>query len=128
MTFRLLAVMLSAVAVLAAGCTDQKEPPMLTVTQDAAEERVRDYARSIAKLAGVSAGDHETGVSATPCQGRNGEIAPDGRFYVQGNYQIPLDGARHPEVLTHLRDMWQQQGWHIKEFRMFTATEGTVSA
>lgn len=111
-----------------AGCNAKgKEPQMRVLSKQEATEQVRSYARTLAASFGASADQAETRVSDSPCQGRGGEVAEDGRFYVQGNYQMPLEPGEHPRVLSQLRDSWEQQGYTIKEFRMFNATEGTVS-
>ncbi len=96
-------------------------------TESEVFQRVRDHAQAVAKLVGADAADHETGVATSPCLGPDGQPAPGGRFYAQGNYQLPVAGD-HAAVLARLRDTWQEQGWSIKEFRMFNEGEGTVSA
>lgn len=101
---------------------------MIAKSQMDAEAQVREYAQAVAAVLGVRADEFETGVKPAPCQGKNGELAGDGRYYMQGNYQLPLATDRHTAVLAELRDLWARQGYRIKEFRMFNATEGTVAA
>jgi len=125
---RALAALLMVGALALAGCTSQKEKPMQVKTQAQAETLVRGHADAVAAMLGVKAADHETGVKPSPCQGKGGEVAKDGRFYMQGNYQLPLPAGEHPRVLAALRDQWQRDGYQIKEFRMFNETEGTVAA
>lgn len=95
--------------------------------QTEAFQRVRDHAQAVGQMLGVDASGHETGVSAAPCLGPGGEPAPGGRYYAQGNYQLPAAGE-HAALLERLRDGWQGQGWTVKEFRMFNESEGTISA
>lgn len=125
---RAFAALLTVGVFALAGCTSQKEKPMQVKTQAQAEVLVRGHAAAVAAVLGVKAADHETGVKPAPCQGKGGEVAKDGRFYTQGNYQLPLPASEHPRVLAALRDRWQRDGYRIKEFRMFNETEGTVAA
>ncbi len=114
-------------ASLIASCSTEKEP-MPPKTHAEATQQVREYAQTVAAAIGLGGvAEYETGVSASPCRGPNDETAGDGRFYVQGNYQLPLT-VDHERVLASLHDSWRAQGWAIKAFRMFTEDEGTVSA
>jgi hypothetical protein len=72
--------------------------------------------------------DTETQLLSLACENSRGEPAEDGRFYVQGNWQMPLAPADHAATLVRLHDEWAAQGYAIKKFQMFSENEGVVIA
>lgn len=99
-----------------------------TTTEEQARKVVRDHAAAIARVVGVDAAQTETLVSRAPCENERGELADDGRFYVQGSWQMPLPPGEQAATLVRLHDGWAAQGYHIKKFQMFSQTEGVVIA
>jgi hypothetical protein len=124
------AAALIATAVLLTGCSgpDDKEPPVRVMTEQQATEHVRAYAAVIATLAGTDPAATETRISPTPCEGKNGELAEDGRYYMQGNWQMPLAPQQQAATLTGLRDTFTAKGYEIKRFQLFKENEGVVIA
>ncbi|GIH07317.1 hypothetical protein Rhe02_53840 [Rhizocola hellebori] len=98
------------------------------MTEDEAGEYARAYAEAVAAVIGGDAAESETRVSPAPCENSRGEPAGDGRFYVQGNWQMPLPAAEHPGTLERLREMWEAEGYQIKRFQMFNEVEGVIIA
>jgi hypothetical protein len=99
-----------------------------TMSEEQASALVRDYGAKIAAAIGVDARVTETRVVRSACENSRGEFARDGRFYIQGNWQMPLPAAKHPRTLAHLRDSWGAQGYTIKRFRMFGDIDGMIIA
>ncbi len=58
-------------------------------------------------------------VGCAPCEGRHGELARDGRFYVQGNYLVRVAVGTHVATLSRLRDLWLGGGYELTDFRTF---------
>jgi len=51
------------------------------------------------------------------CEGRMGEFAQDGRFFVRGYYNVRLPaGAQQKEAAENLRNQFKKQGYEITEF------------
>jgi hypothetical protein len=98
------------------------------MTEQQAGDLVRGYAAAIATVVGVDAGQTETRVAPSACENSQGLTADDGRFYVQGNWQMPLPPGEHASTLERLRDGWAGKGYEIKKFHMFSDTEGVVIA
>jgi hypothetical protein len=98
------------------------------MTEQQASQLVRDYAQAIAAIVGVDAAQTETRVRPSPCENSSGQIAEDGRFYVQGNWRMPLPPAEQVATLVRLHDGWAAQGFHIKKFQTFSDTEAVVIA
>ena len=99
-----------------------------TMTEQQAIELVRVHAAAIATVVGVDARQTETLVSRAACENIRGELADDGRFYIQGNWQMPLPAAEQASTLARLRDGWAAQGYGIKKFQMFSDDEGLIIA
>jgi hypothetical protein len=98
------------------------------MTEQQAGEHARAYAAQIAAVVGADAPQTETRLGPAPCENSSGEPADDGRFYVQGNWQMPLPAADHPGTLARLRENWAAQGYEIKKFQMFNDIEGVIIA
>lgn len=98
------------------------------MTEERAGELVREYAAAVATVVGVDARQTETRVSPAACENSRGELADDGRFYVQGNWRMPLPPAEQAATLVRLHDGWVALGYEIKKFQMFSETEGVVIA
>ncbi|WP_246158641.1 hypothetical protein [Micromonospora palomenae] len=83
-------------------------------------------AQAVATTAGNPLDDWRTNTS--PCVGRRGEIADDGRWKLSGFAGIPVAPADQITTLHRVRDMWRQQGYEITEDRTFAeGTRGAVS-
>jgi hypothetical protein len=119
-----------ALAVLssAAGCTSNgKEQQLPTKHQADVVATLKTYGQSTASVVGAPL-DNWDAVPA-PCEGRNGELATDGRFFMTGNANIAAAPDQHIAILQKLRDQWKQQGYEITEFRTFAPdnNRGVVS-
>ncbi|HZM80064.1 MAG TPA: hypothetical protein VFC19_30385 [Candidatus Limnocylindrales bacterium] len=99
-----------------------------TMTEQQAGNVVRAYATAIATVVGVDARRTETLVTPMACENEFGQLAEDGRFYVQGTWQMPLPPGEQAAALARLHDGWAAQGFEIKQFEMFSETEGVVIA
>jgi hypothetical protein len=99
-----------------------------TMTEAQAAALVRSHAAAIGAVLGVDAKAAETRVGRAACESSTGDIARDGRFFIQGNWQMRLLAAEHPVVLVRLRDLWSAQGYKIKRFKMFNDIEGLIIA
>ncbi|MER7335218.1 MULTISPECIES: hypothetical protein [unclassified Micromonospora] len=85
-----------------------------------------EHAQAVAAAVGGSLGDWQTNTS--PCLGRRGEIAEDGRWTLKGFAGLPVAPADQLTTLQRVRDMWRQRGYEITEDRTFDdGTGGAVS-
>jgi hypothetical protein len=98
------------------------------MTEQQASELVRSYAGAIAAVVGVDAAQTETRLRPSPCENSSGQTADDGRFYVQGNWRMPLAPSDQVATLVRLHDDWTVQGYQIKKFQTFSDTEAVVIA
>jgi hypothetical protein len=86
---------------------------------------VERYRQRVVALLGCEA--EAAVVGCAPCQGRGGELAADGRFYVQGNYRVPVAVGTHIATLGRLRGTWIGEGYELTDFRTFAGRdEATV--
>jgi hypothetical protein len=99
-----------------------------TMTEEQAIALVRTHATAIAAVVGVDARQTETLMSPGACQNSAGETAPDGSFFVQGNWQMPLPSYSHATTLLRLHSDWVDEGYAIKKFQMFSENEGVIIA
>ncbi|MFI7598402.1 hypothetical protein [Actinoplanes sp. NPDC049681] len=122
-------VLLATIALLlASACSsgnDQhggKEAPLETKRKADVEAAARSQADAIAALAGGPLEAWRT--STTACEGRNGEIAEDGRWDLAGFAHVKLPGDKHAAALRAVHDKWQAEGWEISAYQ--TQADGGV--
>jgi hypothetical protein len=89
-----------------------------------AKALVDRYAKQI--IAELGAEPARTALNVAACRGKNDEVAADGRFDIQANYQIPLTEGTHRATLGRLRDEWVKQGYELNDNRTFKEDEITV--
>ncbi|MEH0973324.1 hypothetical protein V6U77_19570 [Micromonospora sp. CPCC 205546] len=127
------AVALAAVLLLSTACaggdsgsSTGKDDPLQTKAIAEVSALAEARARAVATTAGVGLDDWRTNTS--PCQGRRGEIADDGRWTLSGFAGLPVPPADQIPTLRRIRDMWQQQGYEVTEDRTFAdGTRGALS-
>ena len=99
-----------------------------TMSEEQATNLIRAHAAAIGTAVGVDARQTENLMSKAACENAAGERAEDGRFYMQGNWLMPLPPHEHAAVLLRLHDDWAAQGYQIKKFEMFSEDEGVIIA
>ena len=122
------AVMVLLILAVAA-CTPGPERgnPLRTMAEDQANAVVQSYAQAAATLLHAELVSYAT--NRAPCEGRQGEISTDGRYYVSAHAQIPLAEGTHVERLTAVRDEWAGRGFEITDHRTFAdGVTGVVAA
>jgi hypothetical protein len=109
----------TAVLLLGAACSINdpggKEAPLETKSKADVEAVARGQADTIAVLAGGPLEEWHT--NTTACEGRNGEIADDGRWDLAGFAHVKLSTEKHVAALKAIHDKWQAQGWEISDYR-----------
>lgn len=127
------AAALTAVLALAAACTDSgpgpsygKDDPLQTKAIAEVTALAQERVQAVAAAVGSPLDDWQTNTS--PCLGRRGEIAEDGRWTLKGFAGLPVAPADQLTTLHRVRDMWRQRGYEITEDRTFDdGTGGAVS-
>ncbi|WP_433538355.1 hypothetical protein ACQPZK_12015 [Micromonospora sp. CA-249363] len=67
--------------------------------------------------------------NTVPCEGRGGETADDGRWYLGATANLRVAPAEQLTTLNRVRDALRQQGYEITEDRSFAdGTRGSLSA
>jgi len=121
-------VLLAAALVLAlAGCKGKDDQVQTRAPKDATAAVEALQQRLVTGLGGVTAvkgADTDT----VPCEGKGGEVAKDGRYYVLGAYQFEMPMSEHVAALGRLRDALAADGWEITEFRPLTSGGGALTA
>lgn len=124
---------LTAVLVLATSCTGKepgsppgKDDPMQTMAVAEVKALAESRAQAVATTVGIPLDDWRTNTS--PCVGKGGEIADDGRWKLTGFAGLAeVAPAEQVTTLHRIRDMWQQGGYEITEDRTFDDGGGAVS-
>jgi hypothetical protein len=100
-----------AVLLLTAACSPpgDKEAPLQTMSQAEVEALARYEADAIVTLTGGELGGWRT--NATPCQGRDGEVADDGRWNLSGFAHVTLPADQHVIALRDVEESWTTQVW-----------------
>ncbi|WP_158009754.1 hypothetical protein [Carbonactinospora thermoautotrophica] len=120
-----LAVVTCIVAALTCGgCGSTKDEPMRVMAEDEATRIAEQHAQAVIKVIAPAQKPDPGGSGSAPCEGRGGEIAKDGRYYVQHIYQVPVSPDRQIATLERLRDHWRQAGYEIQRFRVFPDGKG----
>ncbi|MEU6076958.1 hypothetical protein [Micromonospora sp. NPDC047074] len=127
------AVALAAVFLPASACTGGepgpspgKDDPLQTKATAEVNTLAEARAQAVASTAGVPLENWRTNTS--PCQGRRGEIADDGRWTLSGFAGLPVAPDEQITTLRRIREMWRQHGYEITEDRVFAdGTRGAVS-
>jgi hypothetical protein len=110
-----------------AATREEDEPVLPIMAMPAAAALVDQYFHDVRAAVGGTV-ERDYGTNPAPCQGRNGELADDGRYYVQGTYRIALAPGSHIAALTAMRDRWVGQGLELRDFRTLADGGATVSA
>ena len=114
-------------ALTACSTTSDKDDRLRTMAEAEAKSLIQSYADAAAtSLHGEL---RNSLVGPAPCEGRQGELATDGRYYVAGHAQIPLAEGTHVETLRAVRDAWAARGYEITDHRTFPdGATGVVAA
>jgi hypothetical protein len=112
-------VLLATTALLlATACSSNDQSggtPLETKSRAEVEATARSQADAIAGLAGGPLESWRASTAA--CEGRNGEVADDGRWDLAGFAHVKLPADKHVAALRAIHDEWQGQGWEISEYR-----------
>lgn len=113
---------------LLASCTSDipgggpEEEPLQTKPEAEIAELARTRAQEIADTVGHPLENWRTNTS--PCLGRRGETAEDGRWTLSGFAGLPVPPDEQLATLARVREMWQQRGYEITEDRVFPSGAG----
>lgn len=129
---------LSAVAIVLAAavtaCTSKahdnprdKEEPLQSKPVAEVLQLVQTRAHAVADAAGAPLNGWST--NTVPCEGRGGETADDGRWYLGASANLRVTPAEQIATLARVREALRQQGYEITEDRTFAeGTRGSLSA
>lgn len=122
---------LLTVAGLAAGCAGDeptdKDIPLQTRTLAEVTRQVEADTAVVADAAGTPL--INKAVTPAPCQGRGGETADDGRWYLSLAGNLAVEPAAQIATLEKIKKAWKAQGREITEDRTFEdGTRGAVSS
>ncbi|HWG99303.1 MAG TPA: hypothetical protein VNV66_08280 [Pilimelia sp.] len=117
-----------AILLLMLVACDEKGQPLPVMREAEAVQMVRMHAERIAETARSTLNNWN--VVSAPCEGRNGEVAEDGRWNLSGHAQIPVPESAQITTLQLIRERWQEQGYEITRFRSFgpEGRHGSLSA
>ena len=130
MNARLRSAVAAATAALAlVACSPSgKDDPLPTMTETQARELVDTYARTVAATLGSELTNYNPPLRLA-CEGKGGEVATDGRFYVMGSAQLPVAAEEQVASLQRIRDDWAGRGYEITDDRTFPdGATGVVAA
>ncbi|MFB7476182.1 hypothetical protein [Kitasatospora sp. NPDC056184] len=86
-----------------------------------ARGEARAWARQMTEHAGTVGGvvvdSDKASVLFSPCTGKNGETAADGRYILMYTVRGSVPRDRHPEVVRKIRDMVTGEGLKIQGYR-----------
>ncbi|WP_282205018.1 hypothetical protein [Kitasatospora fiedleri] len=95
---------------------DPNEPLPVLAKSDA-ETWAQHLTRYLAQTAGVTL----TAESATPyfstCEGRNGEVADDGRYTLAYHVASTTPRAQHPDAVRRIRAALEKEGFTVTGYR-----------
>ncbi|MBO4140189.1 hypothetical protein J5U46_08545 [Micromonospora tulbaghiae] len=129
-----LSVVAIALAAAVTACTAKaddnprdKEEPLQTKPVAEVLQLVQTGAQAVADAAGSPLNGWST--NTVPCEGRGGEIADDGRWYLGASANLRVAPAEQIATLARVREALRQQGYEITEDRTFAdGTRGSFSA
>ncbi|MET8151817.1 hypothetical protein ACIBSW_16805 [Actinoplanes sp. NPDC049668] len=125
-------VLVTALLLAATACSsndDQPggtEAPLQTKKKADVEALARQQFESVAQLAGGELIGWEARTAA--CQGKNGELADDGRWNLTAFATVKLPADKHVAALRAVHDTWVGQKWEIVDYRTLSdGVRGTLS-
>ncbi|SCF29029.1 hypothetical protein GA0074696_4130 [Micromonospora purpureochromogenes] len=104
-----------------------KDEPLQTKRVAEVLQLVQTRAQAVADAAASPLNDWST--NTVPCEGRRGETAGDGRWYLGASANLRVAPADQLTTLARVRETLRQQGYEITEDRTFAeGTRGSLSA
>ncbi|MFG1869184.1 hypothetical protein [Micromonospora arborensis] len=122
-----LATMLTACTADGGASPESKDEPLQTKPVAEVLQLVQSQAQVVADLAERSLINWST--NTVPCEGRGGETADDGRWYLGASANLQVAPADQLTTLTRVREQLREQGYEITGDRTFDdGTGGSLSA
>ncbi|MFJ1708773.1 hypothetical protein [Kitasatospora sp. NPDC088346] len=94
-----------------------KDDPLPVKARSEAEAWARQLTEHLAGSAGIRIDPATVRPFFSPCTGRNGEHAPDDRYFLMYSAHSAVPLARHPEVVRQVRAVLQREGLTITGYR-----------
>ena len=130
---RLPATIALALTLVLTACTSDgdspkgKDEPMQTKPVAEIRHLIQTRADAVADAAGSPLDNWST--NTVPCEGRRGETADDGRWYLGASANLRVAPADQITTLAQIRETLRQQGYEITEDRTFAdGTRGALAA
>lgn len=109
-------------------CGLDKEKPLRVMAEAEATRIADEYAQATIKAIGTVIKSEQTDSGPAPCEGRGGEVAKDGRYYIQHLYLVTVPAGQDVPTLERLRTHWQRSGYEVTQFRTFPSGGGEAAA
>ncbi|MCX5210716.1 hypothetical protein OG689_15710 [Kitasatospora sp. NBC_00240] len=97
--------------------TPGKDDPLPVKSKAEAQAWAQQITQHMADSAGLRTDPSTANPFFNHCTGKNGESAPDDRYYLMYSIFSAVPLAQHPEVIRKIRDMLQKEGLSIKGYR-----------
>ncbi|MQA85015.1 MAG: hypothetical protein GEV03_10420 [Streptosporangiales bacterium] len=100
-----------------------------TMPVDEAKRIADRYAQETIGIIRPTGAAENTDSGPAPCEGQHGEVAEDGRYYIQHLYVVPVSRDRQISTLELLQSSWERAGYEVLRLRRFQGEEaGEVAA
>lgn len=126
----MLRLLLGGACILAlVSCSPEEGESLRTMPVDQAKQIADRYAQEAIGIIDPSEPAEHTDSGPAPCEGERGEVAEDGRYYVQHLYVVPVSQDKQMSTLELLRNRWERAGYEVLRLRQFPGEEaGEVAA
>ncbi|MBD0670114.1 hypothetical protein [Streptomyces sp. CBMA156] len=99
------------------GRFDGKDDPLPVKSKQDSLDWARQIIAHVAQETGARINPEPENFGFTPCIGRNGESAPDGRYTLDYGVHADVPDDQHNEVLRKARDLLTREGLKVTEYR-----------
>ncbi|MFE6053186.1 hypothetical protein ACFQ6N_20700 [Kitasatospora sp. NPDC056446] len=99
------------------GKYDGKDDPLPVKSQQESLDWARQIIAHVAQAAGARINEEPEIFGFTPCTGRNGEHAPDGRYTLDYGVHADVPDDQQNDVLRKVRDLLTGEGLKVTEYR-----------
>ncbi|WP_157537957.1 hypothetical protein [Kitasatospora azatica] len=104
-----------------------KDDPLPVKAKSETQAWAQRMTEHMARAAGIQTDPTSVKALFTGCEGRNGESAPDDRYYLMYTVFSAVPQNQHPEVVRKIRDMAEKEGLTISVYQE-TGSDGKVDA
>ncbi|MET8543737.1 hypothetical protein ABZW03_24250 [Kitasatospora sp. NPDC004799] len=122
----LIATLGACMASPGSGKYDGKDDPLPVKSKQESLDWARQIVTHVAQTTGARINDEPEVFGFTPCIGRNGESAPDGRYTLDYGVHADVPDDQQNDVLRKVRDLLTGEGLKVTEYREIPAGDPTA--